>query len=236
MALTATSVYLAPDIAAIVSEAFERAGIAPRAIGNDHIESALRSLGLMMSSEWLPYGIRTYQYALENFTTQVQVPQITLPATVLAVSSAVLRRSGRDTPINAMSRTEYLELPDKLQTGRPDRYLVDRQWNQAVMTLWRNPENNTDQIFYWALSAPATPGLDLTTQVQNRPELQEAMHAGLAARLAQKFNPARFEDLQVMYRGNDPNPHNVGGALALALDANRDWGDITLRINRRRGT
>lgn len=226
--------YLSPDLASVFSECFERAGISAKAMGNDHIESAFRSIYLQLNSEWLTLGIRTYQFVEQNFTTLVNTPQTILPAGLLTISDAILRRDQRDTPINPMSRQEYLEIPDKTQQGRPDRYLVDRQYNQVVMTVWRSPENSTDQIFYWAMMNTALPGDDLSFQLQTRPEMQEAMHAGLAARLAMKFNAERYEVLQGYYRGEDPNPRNIGGVLALALDANRDWGDVRITMSRPR--
>lgn len=225
--------YLSPDLASVFSECFERSGISAKTIGNDHIESAFRSVALMLNSEWLTLGIRTYQFVEQSFTTTVNTPAITLPAGVMTVSDAILRRSNRDTPINPMSRQEYLEISDKTQEGRPDRYLIDKQYNQVVMTVWRSPENSTDQIFYWAMMNTMQPGdADLSLQLQTRPEMQEAMHAGLSAKLAMKFNPGRFEVLQAYYRGADPNPRNVGGQLALALDANRDWGDVRITMSR----
>lgn len=233
MAIGTNIAYLSPDIASVFSECCERAGISAKSIGNDHIESAFRSLALMLNSEWLTLGIRTYQFVEQSFTTTVNVPQITLPVGILTLSDAILRRDQRDTPINPMSRQEYLEIPDKTQQGRPDRYLVDRQYNQVVMTVWRSPENSTDQIFYWAMMNTAQPGdSDLSLQLQTRPEMQEALHAGLSARLAMKFNAARFDVLQKYYRGDDPNPRNIGGQLAMALDANRDWGDVRITLSR----
>jgi hypothetical protein len=226
--------YYSPDLAAIFSECYERAGVEAKTIGNDHIESAFRSLALMLNSEWLNLGIRTYQFQELSFTTTVNQAMITLPVGLLTISDAILRRSSRDTPINPMSRSEYLEIPDKTQQGRPDRYLVDRQYNGVVMTVWRSPENSTDQIFYWAMMNTVQPGDDLSLQLQTRPEMQEAMHAGLAAKLAMKFNPGRYQVLQDYYRGSDPNPRNTGGQLALALDANRDWGDVRLSLSRPR--
>jgi len=224
--------YLSPDLASVFSESFERAGISAKTLGNDHFESAFRSIALLLNSEWLTLGIRTYQFVELNFTTTVNVPQITLPTGLLTISDAILRRDSRDTPINPMSRQEYLEIPDKTQQGRPDRYLVDRQYNQVVMTVWRSPENSTDQIFYWAMMNTAQPGDDLSFQLQTRPEMQEALHAGLAAKLALKFNAGRFDVLQKYYRGDDPNPRNIGGQLAMALDANRDWGDVRFTLSR----
>jgi hypothetical protein len=225
--------YLSPDLGSVFSECFERAGISAKAIGNDHIESAFRSLALLLNSEWLTLGIRTYQFLEYSFTTIVNTPQTILPVGIITLSDAILRRDQRDTPINIMSRQEYLEIPDKTQQGRPDRYLVDRQYNQVVMTVWRSPENNTDQIFYWAMVNTAQPGdSDLSLQLQTRPEMQEALHAGLSAKLAMKFNAGRFEGLQKYYRGDDPNPRNIGGQLAMALDANRDWGDVRITMSR----
>jgi hypothetical protein len=232
MAIGTNIAYLSPDLASVMSESYERAGISAKTLGNDHIESFFRSIALLLNSEWLTLGIRTYQFLEYNFTTQVGVPQITLPVGLMTISDAVLRRSGRDTPINVMARNEYLEIPDKTQQGRPDRYLVDRQYNQVVMTVWRTPENSTDQIFYWAMVNTAQPGDDLSFQLQTRPEMQEALHAGVAAKLAMKFNASRYEALQKYYRGDDPNPRNIGGQLAMALDANRDWGDVRITMSR----
>lgn len=233
MAIGTNIAYLSPDLASIFSECYERAGIEAKTLGNDHFESAFRSLALMLNSEWLTLGIRTYQFVELNFTTVVNVPQITLPVGIITLSDAILRRSSRDTPINPMSRQEYLEIPDKTQQGRPDRYLVDRQYNQVVMTVWRSPENSTDQILYWAMMNTAQPGDDLSLQLQTRPEMQEALHAGLSAKLAMKFNAARFQVLQRYYNGaNDENPRMIGGVLALALDANRDWGDVRITQSR----
>lgn len=230
--VTTNVAYYSPDLASIFTECFERSGIAASSIGNDHIDSAVRSLSLMLNSEWLTYGTRTYQFQQLNFTTTQNQPQETLPVGTLMVWDAVLRRDGRDTPINVMSRDEYLEIPDKTQQGRPDRYLCDRQYNQIVMTVWRSPENNTDVILYNAMCNTALPGDDLSAQLQTRPEMLEALHAGLSARLAMKFNAERYEALQSYYRGEDPNPRNVGGVLALALDANRDFGDVRFTLSR----
>src|ERR1700677_692478 len=163
--VTTNVAYYSPDIASVFSECFERAGIAAKSIGNDHIDSAVRSLGLLLNSEWLTHGTRTYQFQLLSFTTAIGVSQITLPLGVLMVWDAILRRDGRDTPINTMARNEYLEIPDKTQQGRPDRYFIDRQYNQLVMTVWRNPENNTDQILYWAMCNTMLPGDDLSEQL-----------------------------------------------------------------------
>src|SRR6266849_1225356 len=112
MAIGTDIAYLSPDLASIFSECFERAGVSAKTLGNDHFESAFRSIALLLNSEWLTLGIRTYQFVQLSFTTTVNTPQITLPVGLITISDAVLRRSNRDTPINPMSRQEYLEVPD----------------------------------------------------------------------------------------------------------------------------
>jgi hypothetical protein len=232
--VTTNVAYYSPDIASIFSECMERAGVAATAIGNDHIDSAVRSLALMLNSEWLTISTRPYQMQMLNFTTVVNEAVTVLPVGTLMVWDAVLRRDSRDTPINVMSRNEYLEIPDKTQTGRPDRYFVDRQYNQLTMTVWRTPENNTDQIFYNVMCNTFVPTDDLSEQVQVPPQMLEALHAGLAAKLALKFNPQRYAMLQEYYRGGDPNPRNIGGVLAMALDATREFGDVRFTLYRKK--
>lgn len=248
MSVAGNYTYYTPDIASIMSEVFENAGIAAQSPGNDHIDSFNRSLNLMLNSEWQTLGMRTWMYQLLNFTTTPGYGPpgtggsiVPLPAQVITVGpGAILRRDQRDTPINPMSREEYLEIPDKTQTGRPDRYFVERL-SQAIaplstvnMYLWRAPENNSDQIFYWAFCVMSQPGDELANTLDIRPEMLDALHDGMAARMAKKFKPDRYAMLQAAYRGMDPNPRNIGGSLALALDANRDFGDVRFTISRTR--
>ena len=65
MAIGQSIAYLSPDLASVFSECFERAGVEAKTIGNDHIESAFRSIALMLNSEWLTLGIRTYQFVYD---------------------------------------------------------------------------------------------------------------------------------------------------------------------------
>lgn len=234
MAIANLFTWFAPDLAEMVSEAVERAGIAAIAAGNDLIESCLRSCRLLLNSEWLTLGMREWQYELDSYTTITGDSSFTLPPEVLTIADAVLIRSGRATPINPIARTEYLEIPDKTQQGRPDRYFCDRQYNQVVVNYWRAAENNTDVIQYWAWKVDSLPGNQLQYQLSLPPHVMEAFIAGLAAKLAMKHNVAKFQMLQEYYRGADPNPRNVGGVLALALDADRGSGDVRITISRRR--
>ena len=220
--------YLDPDLAEHFEEAFERGPkMAPAAIGQEHIASALRSVKYLFS-EWMTLGIRQWLIEQGTQTTTTGVATFNLPTGGLDVVDAVLRRGGSDIPIERMSRSEYLELADKSGTGRPDRYFVNRRYNVATVTLWRTPENSTDVIVFDYWRQIAQPG-QMSNTLQMPPFVLEAFVAGLAARLAQKYKPADWVTLQTYYRGSDPS--RIGGVLADALNEDRDRTDTQFRLS-----
>lgn len=228
MTILGTYNYLAPDIAEVADECFERAGISAATIGNDHIESFFRSLRLLLNSEWQVLGIRQWMIERVTLVTTANLANFDLPTGGLDIVSAILRRASRDTPCERMSRQDYLNIPDKTQIGRPDRYMVDRRFDRATVYLWRTPENSTDQFIYDMFKQMSQPGTTMQYTLQMPPHVLEAFHAGLAARIALKFNPQRYSLLQQLYRG--PNPDKIGGALADALNEDRERADTRFTI------
>ena len=221
-----------PDIALILDESFERAGIAPEAIGQSHLDSALRSITLMLNSEWHTLGIRKWMIQDATYQTTTGLNTFNLPVGGIDIFDAVIRRQSRDTPINRMSDAEYLEIPDKTQTGRPDRYLVNRQASGPVVYLWRTPENSTDIIVYKYFQQMAQPGV-MTNSLQMPPHVLEAFHSGLAAKLALKFNAAKYVLLNSIYLGPQQDPMNPKGMLGAALMEDRDRSDVAMTIQLR---
>lgn len=232
MAITNVFTPFTPDIALMLDEAFERAGIAPEAIGQSHVDSALRSITLMLNSEWHTIGIRKWMIQDATYQTTTGLNTFTLPVGGIDIFDAVIRRQGYDTPINRMSDAEYLEIPDKLQQGRPDRYLCQRLYNGVTVYLWRSPENSTDIIVYKYFQQMSTPG-GLSNTLQMPPHVLEAFHSGLAAKLALKFNPERFQLLNTLYLGPAQDPMNPKGYLGSALMEDRDRSDVALTIQLR---
>jgi hypothetical protein len=219
----------APEIAEHMVEAFERMGMDPADIGARHITSFKRSLSYMLNSEWNTLGLRQWMITRAQQTVTVNVPAYTLPLGSIDVFDAVLIRNGNATPINRMSRSEYLEIPNKTMTGRPDRYFVDRQYNQCVWTFWRTPENSSDIIGYYYFQQMARPGV-IANQLQMPPHALEAFVAGMAAHLAMKFSKDAFEMLYEYYCGGSIVPGMVGGVLAAALEEDRERADVALTV------
>lgn len=226
MATTGTYTF-DPDIAEIFDEAFERAGLDPRAIGASHIRSALRSLKFMLNSEWATIGVRQWMIAEGSAELEVGQTSFTLPAGAIDIMQAVLRRNGHDTEMGTMSRSDYLALVDKDRPGRPDRYFVDRQAGTKVVRIWQAAENATDIIVYDYFRQIQDVG-EMANTLQMPAHAFEACVAGLAYNLAVKFNADRVSLLRVAYGGQGYPALINGGALERMRQEDRERGDLHL--------
>lgn len=231
MTIAADYSNFAPEIAEVMEESFERAGIAPGSIGTDHITSYFRSMRFMLNSEWHTLGMRQWMIVQATQTLVATVPTFDLPIGAIDIFGAVLRRNGADSKMNPMSRAEYLEMPKKADTGRPDRWWCERLYDRVTVTLWRVPENSTDIMAYQYFRQASKPGATSANTLQMPPHTHDAFCCGMAARMAQKFAPDRFKLLQELYRGPDVN--RVGGALQAALNEDRDRADTVMTISMR---
>jgi len=220
-----------PFVAELLDEAFEVAGVDPSAAGGSHIKSAIRSLRLLVNSEWLTYGIRNWNVSQQTHTTSVGEKTFTLPAGGLDIVEAVLRRGSpnSDVEMYAITRDEYLTIVNKDTQGRPDRYWVERLGDTKVVHYWQAGSNTTDVIVYNLFQN----NQDVTSSLQNTLGLPvyayAALAAGLAAKLALKYSPERFPNLQTIYAGPQwaENPANPGGLLGLLRMEDRERGDIS---------
>ena len=113
------------------------------------------------------------------------------------VLNAVVRRSSEDLSINRISRDDYLSIPNKTTTGRPNQYFVDRLIT-PVMKIWPSPENSTDQIIYDRLVRidDADASVD-TVEIPFR--FYPCLAAGLAYYISLKRAPDRIQILKGLY-------------------------------------
>lgn len=223
-----------PFIAELFDEAVENAGVDPSVTGGAHIKSAQRSLRLMVNSEWSTHGIRNWMVSQQIHTTAVGETTFLLPAGGMDIVEAVLRRPGSgigtpsDVEMYAITRNEYLTLVNKQTQGRPDRYWVERLGDTKVVHYWQAGSNTTDQIVYnlFQQNQDVTSALQLNLGIPSY--AHAALAAGLAARLALKWNPQKYELLQTIYMGPKwaEDPVNPGGLLGLLLIEDRERGDI----------
>lgn len=229
MSLTGTYSF-DPQLAELLDEAFERAGVDPAAPGQNMIAAARRSLRFMLSSEWSTFGFNQWQVHQGTETMTVGKADFYLPPGGIDIWDVVLRRAGRDTEMYLISRDEYLVLTDKTKQGRPSRLYLDKQTGRPRAFFWECGVNVTDIIVYNYLrqmqdATGHSPSLKTTLDMPVTS--LECAVAGLAWRMAQKFNQPREQQLRAYYGG--PNyPEKLGGTIELMRQANRDRADLDL--------
>jgi hypothetical protein len=182
------------DVAEAIEEAYERIGTELRS-GYD-ARTARRSLNLMFA-EWANRGLNLWTVT-ETVLPLVQgTAEYTLNEDVVDVLDMALRRDGTDYELNRISRSEYLDFPDKTSQGRPSQFYFNRQI-EPVITLWQTPENSTDQlVYYYVRRIEDVNTLANTTGIPFR--FYPCMVAGLAYYLAIKRAPERVQMMKAIY-------------------------------------
>ena len=185
------------DVGEMVAEAAERAKIDPARLTGRHVNSIRRSFEFL-NIELENRNVRLFQVDQQTFTTTRDDVDIALPTGTMDVISASLLRDGISTPMNPMSREEYLYLPKKDTRGRPHRYYVERKSEPPVMFIYNAPENGTDQVVYYRLRQIQNVGAMANTLDHPR-RYHDAVAAGLAWKFAEKFNEEKEADCLVKF-------------------------------------
>lgn len=193
--MTTSSTYAwNPTIDEISRESCDRAGIAWDNITTHQVVSARFSLNAIFSN-WQNKGIRQWLVEARTQTVTINVPTYSMDTRSIDVVSMVLTRSSVDLEMEPISRADYQVIPNKTQTGRPDRYFIDRAIAIPIITVWPTPENSTDVLNYNQVRRfQDVTGPSETADVTWR--WNEALFSELAMRLAEKFNPERYERLK----------------------------------------
>lgn len=221
-----------PDLADAIEEAFERAGIAPIAIGQAHIDSVLRSMRYMLNSEWSLLGMRQWMIVQDTYTTVTGQPYFDLPTGAIDVFNMMLRRQFADTQMYGISRSDYDAISTKGVEGRPNQFFVNKSYNRLRVYMWPVPENDTDTVVFDYLRQVSNAGQMYNT-FQMPPLALDCFVTGLAMRLAQKFNRDRYNELRVEY-GGPKYPEQQGGKLLHIRAQSGENADLQFTFSRRR--
>ena len=182
------------DVAEIIEEAYERCGLEVRT-GYD-ARTARRSLNLMFA-DWANRGLNLWTVTQATQALTAGTASYNFDATHTDLLEVVLRRSGTDFQLTRMSRSEYLNIPNKTTQGRPSQYFYDRQVIPQII-LWPTPENSTDTLVYYYVRR--IEDADALVNTTNAPfRFLPCMVAGLAYYTALKKAPERVQLLKVVY-------------------------------------
>lgn len=101
-----------------------------------------------------------------------------------------------DLIITPLSRSEYMALPYKNQTGRPTSFYLDKQIN-PILNIWPTPTAQYNNLYFTATQHLQDIGqLTNTSQVPVR--FLESLTASLAYKLAVKFDLQRVQVLKAL--------------------------------------
>ena len=184
------------DIAEAAEEAFELAGLEMRT-GYD-LRTARRSIDLMML-EWANRGLNLWQVESGSTTLTAGTATYTLDADSIDLLEHHLRtddgdsNSQSDTELTRVSFSTYAGIPNKLDEGRPNEILINRNTSSTTFTLYPIPDSaQTYKVIWYRLrqiydaGTPASNNLDI-------PKLfLPCLVSGLAYYIAQK-NPEAFQ-------------------------------------------
>ena len=182
------------DVAEYVEEAFERCGLEVRT-GYD-LKTAKRSLNLLLA-DWANRGLNQWTIKQRSVTMVTGDGEYDLSTDVIDVLSVIVRRDGTDYSLDRLSRSDYLDIPNKTTQGRPNQFFLDRQITPNLK-LWPVPDNSTDVVYYDALTR--MDDADNYVNTMDMPfRFYPCLAAGLSYYLSLKRAPNRVQLLKAVY-------------------------------------
>ena len=186
------------DVAEYIEEAYERCGIEVRT-GYD-LKSGIRSANLMLA-EWANRGLN--QWTIEQATQTVTegTSSYSLNSNIIDVLDVVLRRTVNDVQtdisMNRISRSEYINIPNKNTKSRPSQFFLDKL-STPSLKIWPAPENSTDILVFNKLVR--MDDADAATNTMDMPfRFFPCFVAGLAYYISQKRSPQLTPQLKSLY-------------------------------------
>lgn len=194
-----------PDIAEIIEEAYERAGVEIRT--GYQFKSARRSLNLLFQ-EWANKGLNLWTVEAGDIMLDYGVGEYDLPDDTVDIIEHVIRQNEGnpatqvDLVIPRIALPTFAAIPNKLTTGRPIQVYVDRQAPTPKIHVWPTPNMADTYIFrYWRLRRIQDTGQPGSNTVDMPFRFVPAIVAGLAYYLALKTPEAmdRVSLLKTLY-------------------------------------
>jgi len=181
----------------IVEEAFERCGM--QMTGGYQLKSATRSLNLLFL-DWANRGLNLWTIESATKALVKGDKEVAPGADTVNVLSAVIRQTTngqqQDVNISRISRSEYLNVPNKLTEARPTQYYVQRTIAPTIF-LWPAADKDYTLVYYRIRRIQDAGAYTNTTDVNFR--FLPCLASGLAYMLSLKFAADRTVALKTIY-------------------------------------
>ena len=191
------------SIEEIIQEAYERCGLTTTS--GHSLKSARISLNLLFA-EWANRGIHLWKVSLEEVTLISGVAQYAVSDTISDVLEAYISSTAaasnnantQDVSLTKIDRSAYAALPNKLATGQPSQYYVDRQTTPQIF-LYQAPDLNTyTTLKFYAINRIQDAGI-YTNEADVVFRFLPCMVSGLAYYLAMKNSPQLVQQNKLIY-------------------------------------
>lgn len=195
---TSGSTDFEPNVTEFIEEAFERCGVELRT-GYD-LRTAKRSVNLMLA-EWANRGLNQWTVEQGTQTVTEGTSTYTLNSNVIDILDVVCRRTVSDTQtdinMSRLSRSEYINIPNKTTKARPNQFFLDKQII-PVLNVWPTPENSTDVLVFNKLVR--MDDADTSVDTMDLPfRFYPCFVAGLSYYLSLKKAPEKTQLLKQLY-------------------------------------
>ena len=131
------------EIDDVIQEATEMIG-GEQTLGHEPA-SARRSLNLMLK-DWQNRGILLWSTEASAITVTASVSSYALSGSTIDALQVIVNRDNTDLFLTRISYEEYLQIPQKSQTGRATQYSIKRDRDNPTLFIWPIPENSTDVL------------------------------------------------------------------------------------------
>ena len=119
----------------------------------EEIQDATFALNALVTS-WQNDDVHLWTVAEDIISLTASTLSYALGGTVLEVHTPFFRRDDQDSPLNPLTREEYLSIPDKKATGDPISIYADYQLANPTIYVWPRPTygttivTGTDALYY----------------------------------------------------------------------------------------
>tara|TARA_A200000113_G_scaffold223114_1_gene238024 strand:+ start:517 stop:1212 length:696 start_codon:yes stop_codon:yes gene_type:complete len=191
------------SIEEIIQEAYERCGMTTTS--GRGLKSARISLNLLFA-EWANRGIHLWKVSLTEVALVSGIAQYAVADTISDVLEAYISSTSlvsdnantQDVSLTKIDRSAYAALPNKLATGQPSQYYVDRQTTPQIL-LYQAPDLNTyTTLKFYAINRIQDAGV-YTNEADVVFRFLPCMVSGLAYYLAMKNAPQLVQQNKLIY-------------------------------------
>ena len=191
------------DIDEIIQEGYQRCGV--RTNSGYDLKSARTRLNLLFA-EWGNRGIHLWKVDLNEVTLVSGQAEYSVASNVSDVLEAFVsstltasdNANTQDVALTKIDRSAYSALPNKLSTGQPSQYYVERQITPKIY-LYQTPDLNTYTALKFYVIKRIEDAGAYTNQADVAYRFLPCMAAGLGYYLSMKISPQLVQQNKMIY-------------------------------------